>query len=78
MVERLLDIAADEMGIDPVEIRQRNYIAKDKMPYRTLIPTVYDSGDFSGITDHAAEIADIAGFAARKAESAARGSRAFL
>ncbi len=73
VVERLLDIAADEMGIDPVEIRQRNYIAKDRMPFTTLIPTVYDSGDFSGITDHAAEVADIAGFESRKAESAARG-----
>ncbi|NBP74029.1 MAG: xanthine dehydrogenase family protein molybdopterin-binding subunit, partial [Alphaproteobacteria bacterium] len=73
VVERLLDIAADEMGIDPVEIRQRNYIAKDRMPFTTLIPTVYDSGDFSGITDHATEVADIAGFETRKAESIARG-----
>lgn len=73
VVERLLDIAADEMGIDPVEIRNRNYIPKDKMPFTTLIPTVYDSGDFAGITQHAVEIADLPGFAARKADSAARG-----
>ena len=65
--------AADEMGIDPVEIRNRNYIAKDKMPFTTLIPTVYDSGDFAGITEHAAEITDLAGFEKRKEESAARG-----
>ena len=43
------------------------------MPYTTLIPTVYDSGDFSGITTHAAEVADIAGFEERKKKSAARG-----
>ena len=73
VVERLLDIAADEMGIDPVEIRNRNYIAKDKMPFTTLIPTVYDSGDFAGITEHAAEITDLVGFEKRKEESAARG-----
>ncbi|MEE2722851.1 MAG: xanthine dehydrogenase family protein molybdopterin-binding subunit [Pseudomonadota bacterium] len=73
VVERLLDIAADEIGIDPVEIRNRNYIAKDKMPFTTLIPTVYDSGDFAGITEHAAEITDLAGFEKRKEESAARG-----
>ena len=66
VTERLLDIAADKIGIDPVEIRQRNYIAEEKMPYTTLIPTVYDSGDFSGITTHAAEVADIAGFEERK------------
>ena len=73
VTERLLDIAADKIGIDPIEIRQRNYIAEEKMPYTTLIPTVYDSGDFSGITAHAAEVADIAGFGERKKESAARG-----
>ncbi len=73
VVERLLDIAAVEIGIDPVEIRNRNYIAKDKMPFTTLIPTVYDSGDFAGITEHAAEITDLAGFEKRKEESAARG-----
>ena len=73
VVERLLDIAADEIGIDPVEIRNRNYIAKDKMPFTTLIPTVYDSGDFAGITEHAAEITDLVGFEKRKEESAARG-----
>ena len=73
VVERLLDMAADEMGIDPLEIRQRNYIPKDSMPFTTLIPTVYDSGDFAGLSEHAAKIADIAGFAARKAASAKKG-----
>ena len=48
VVERLLDIAADEMGIDPVEIRQRNYITEEKMPFTTLIPTVYDPAIFRG------------------------------
>lgn len=73
VVERLLDIAADEMNIDPVEIRTRNYIPATAMPFTTLIPTIYDSGDFQGATDHATEAADMAGFAARKAESAKNG-----
>ncbi len=72
-IERLLDIAADEMGIDPVEIRKRNYIPQDQMPFTTLVQTVYDSGDFTGLSEHAAKTADIAGFAARKAESAKTG-----
>jgi carbon-monoxide dehydrogenase large subunit len=72
-IERLLDIAADEMGIDPVEIRKRNYIPQDQMPFTTLVQTVYDSGDFTGLSEHAANTADIAGFAARKAESAKAG-----
>ena len=73
VVERLLDIAAEKIGIDPIEIRQRNYIQKNKMPFTTLIPTVYDSGDFSGITNHAAEMADIEGFPDRKIDAARRG-----
>lgn len=73
VVERLLDMAADEMGIDPVEIRQRNYVPVDQMPFTTLIPTVIDSGDFAGLTTHAAEVADLGGFADRKAASAADG-----
>ena len=72
VVERLLDIAAGEMGIDPVEIRKRNYIPKEKMPFTTLVPTVYDSGDFAGITEHAAEVADLPGYPARKVETASR------
>ena len=73
VVERLLDIASRKMGIDPVELRRRNYIDKDKIPFTTLIPTVYDSGDFSGITEVAAEIADLPGFPKRKEAAAARG-----
>ena len=45
-VERLLDLAADEMGIDPVEIRRRNFIDKAALPYRSATGLVYDSGDF--------------------------------
>ena len=73
VVERLLDLAADQMGIDPVEIRKRNYIPTDKMPFTTLVPTVYDSGDFKGLAEHAVKAADLGGFAARKADSAKRG-----
>ncbi len=73
VVERLLDIAAAEMGLDPVEVRRRNYVSTDQMPYTTLVPTVIDSGDFAGLTDHACDVADLAGYAARKAESKSNG-----
>ena len=73
VVERLLDMAADELGADPVEIRQRNYVPAEKMPYTTPVPTVIDSGDFPALTAHAAEIADTAGFDARREKAAARG-----
>ncbi len=73
VVERLLDIAAREMGIDPVEIRQRNYVTPDRMPFETRAGTVIDSGDFPALTRHAAEIADLPGFTARREESRARG-----
>ena len=75
VVERLLDIAADEMGIDPVK-SSRGLYHRGEDAFTTLIPTVYDPGDFPGITHHAADIADIPGFEARKAESAPAAARA--
>lgn len=73
VVERLLDIAAGEMNLDPVEIRRRNYVTPDQMPFTTHAGTVIDSGDFPGLTVHAAEVADLPGFDGRRKESAARG-----
>ena len=73
LLERLVDKAAQDLGIDPIELRRRNYILPDQMPYQTPIGPVYDVGDFPRLTDIALERADHPGFAARKAESAARG-----
>ncbi|MBX9943638.1 MAG: xanthine dehydrogenase family protein molybdopterin-binding subunit [Reyranella sp.] len=72
-MERLIATAAREMGIDQVELRRRNHIKPQEMPYKTASGTTYDSGEFSALLDKALKTADVAGFAARKAESAARG-----
>ena len=72
-MERLIDTAAREMGIDQVEMRKRNHIKPEEMPYKTASGTVYDSGEFSILLDKALKFADVDGFAARKAESKARG-----
>ena len=72
-LERVIDKAAREMGIDPVEIRRRNFIGADEFPYETPVAVAYDTGDYHGTMDKLIEIADVKGFAARKAESASRG-----
>lgn len=72
-MERLIDTAAAEMGIDPVELRRRNHIRPDELPYKAPSGSVYDSGDFPAILDKALEAADWAGFPARRSESERRG-----
>jgi len=73
VIERLIDLAAAKMGVDPVELRRRNLIAAAAMPYRTPVGPIYDSGDFGPIVSRAVELADWPGFAARKAAAQARG-----
>ncbi|MCH9675700.1 MAG: xanthine dehydrogenase family protein molybdopterin-binding subunit [Gammaproteobacteria bacterium] len=72
-MERLLDNAAREMGIDRVELRRRNLISPDEMPYDAVSELTYDSGDFPAVLDKALALADWSGFEARKAQSAASG-----
>ncbi len=74
-IERLIDEAARVTGIDRLELRRRNFIAASEMPWRTPIGVTYDSGDFRALFDEALECADVAGFAARRARSAAAGKR---
>ncbi|OGA64347.1 MAG: carbon monoxide dehydrogenase [Betaproteobacteria bacterium RIFCSPLOWO2_12_FULL_68_20] len=74
LVERIVDAAARELGLAPDELRRRNFVKPEEMPYDTKIGSVYDSGDFAGIMQRAMEKADWAGFAARREESARRGS----
>ena len=69
VVERLVDVAAKEMGIDRVELRRRNIIPKEAYPYQTPVLVEYDSGDPMGCLEGALTAADVAGFAARKATS---------
>ena len=72
-MERLIDTAAREMGKDPIELRRRNHILPGMMPYKAPSSMEYDSGDFPTILDRALQASDWDGFAARKAESQARG-----
>jgi aerobic carbon-monoxide dehydrogenase large subunit len=72
-MERLVDAAAAEMGIDRVELRRRNHIPQEAMPYKAPNGTTYDSGDFTNLLNQALALADWDGFAARKAESRVRG-----
>jgi carbon-monoxide dehydrogenase large subunit len=73
LIERLMDEAAAQAGIDPAELRRRNLIAPSQLPYRTPIGETYDSGDFPAILARALQAADWAGFEARRRESSARG-----
>jgi len=75
VIERTIDAAARELGVDPVELRRRNFIPADSMPFETAVGQVYDSGDFARVLDRALERADRAGFFARREESRGRGAR---
>jgi carbon-monoxide dehydrogenase large subunit len=71
VVERLVETAAREMKLDPADIRRRNFIRS--FPYQTPVALLYDTGDYDATLDAAIKMADVAGFAARKADSAKRG-----
>jgi carbon-monoxide dehydrogenase large subunit len=73
VVERLFDAAAREMAIDPAELRRRNLIRPEQMPYRNAMDQVYDCGAFESILDQGLALADWPGFEARRAASQARG-----
>ena len=68
-MERLVDTAAAEMGIDRIELRRRNHIPEAAMPHKAPNGTTYDSGEFTAVLDQALAQADWDGFAARKEES---------
>jgi carbon-monoxide dehydrogenase large subunit len=72
-MERLIDRAADEMGINRLTLRKRNFIKPAQMPFAASSGVTYDSGDFQGVFDKALEISDQAGFAKRKKESRKNG-----
>lgn len=72
-MERLIDRAADEMKIDRLALRKRNFIKSAQMPFKASSGVTYDSGDFHGVFAKALEIADHAGFAKRKRESRKQG-----
>jgi carbon-monoxide dehydrogenase large subunit len=75
LVERLIDTAARELGIDRIEIRKRNMVPQSAMPYVSAMGQRYDSGDFATVLDNALARIDWAGFEARRAEAAKRGKQ---
>ncbi|TGD45090.1 xanthine dehydrogenase family protein molybdopterin-binding subunit [Pseudotabrizicola sediminis] len=72
-IERVVDKMCRELGLDPFEVRRRNLLTPDQFPYTTPVGLVYDTGNYQATLDKAVELADVAGFEARRAESAARG-----
>jgi aerobic carbon-monoxide dehydrogenase large subunit len=72
-IERVVDKAAHELGIDPLEIRRKNFIQPDQYPYTTPVGLVYDTGNYDATLDKLIDIGDLAGFEGRAAKSKANG-----
>ena len=72
-IERLMDLAAAELGVDRLELRRKNFIRPEQMPFKTAAGEVYDSGDFERVMTAAVARADWQGFPVRRAEAARRG-----
>jgi len=73
LIERMIDKAADDLGVDRIELRRRNLIPSSAVPFQTAAGETYDSGDFETVMNMALEGADWSGIEARKAEAAKRG-----
>ena len=75
MVERIVDIVASQLGLDPVEVRRRNYIRPDEFPYETPNGCLYDSGDYHAALDRVLELVDYEGWQERKRAAEGTGRR---
>jgi carbon-monoxide dehydrogenase large subunit len=75
LIERLVEEAARVVGIDRVELRRRNFIGPEAMPYKTPVAVTYDSGEFAAIFEKALALADYGGFAGRRERAAKLGLR---
>ncbi len=73
LLERTVEIAAREMGLDPAELRRRNFIQPDQFPYQTPVALTYDIGDYEASLNEATQMIDYAGFGRRKEEAKLRG-----
>lgn len=78
MVERAMDLLAAELGLDPAEVRRRNFIPSDRFPYQTPTGARYDSGAYAAALDRALELADYQTLRAEQAERRRRGDRVQL
>jgi len=74
-IERLMDLAAQDLGIDRVALRRKNLVRRTAMPYTNAVGATYDSGDYKNAMDIAMRIADWPGFPARRREAKKRGKR---
>ncbi|AHD10068.1 xanthine dehydrogenase family protein molybdopterin-binding subunit [Phaeobacter gallaeciensis] len=74
VLERAMDHAARELGVDPWELRRRNFIRADQFPYKTATDETYDVGDFHQLLARTEAAADLAGFAARREADALQGN----
>jgi carbon-monoxide dehydrogenase large subunit len=75
LIERLMDLAAAELGLDPAEIRRRNFIPKERFPYTVPTGLTYDSGDYARTLDRALELADYVGWRERQRRGPRDGRR---
>jgi aerobic carbon-monoxide dehydrogenase large subunit len=75
LLERIVETAARELGLDPAELRRRNLIQPSDFPYQTPVALVYDTGDYEASLNRAQALADVAGFPARRTQSEARGKK---
>ncbi|MBT6274480.1 MAG: xanthine dehydrogenase family protein molybdopterin-binding subunit, partial [Chromatiales bacterium] len=73
MIERMVALAARQLGIDEVELRRRNFIAPEMMPFKTGLTFTYDCGEFEAVMDRCLERADYKGFVGRRDEASTRG-----
>jgi carbon-monoxide dehydrogenase large subunit len=73
LIERIMDRLADELGMDPAELRRKNFVPADAFPYTTVSTLVYDSGNYEAALDRALERAEYKGFAKRRDEAKRRG-----
>ena len=73
MLERLVDMAARDLGMDRVEIRRRNLIAPDQFPYRTPTGNIYDSGNYQGVLEKILELGDYDHWVAEREQARAEG-----
>ncbi|MCY4306635.1 MAG: xanthine dehydrogenase family protein molybdopterin-binding subunit [Aestuariivita sp.] len=73
VLERAIDFAAKELGVDPWDLRRRNFIKPAKFPYKSATGEIYDVGDFDRVLNRVTEVADASGFARRKSRDLANG-----
>ncbi|HKF78014.1 MAG TPA: xanthine dehydrogenase family protein molybdopterin-binding subunit [Candidatus Dormibacteraeota bacterium] len=78
LIERVVDLVADELGLDPLDVRRRNFIPRDAFPYTTHLGSVYDSGDYQASLARLLEIVDYQGLRRRQAANREDASQPLL